>query len=49
MPGQVRTNSKATKIAYKILKIPKDKQQRTERHPPQKLIREWFRDSSTAQ
>lgn len=49
MPGAPRPNKKAMKIAYKILKTVKDKQQQSEVHPPAKLIKEWFRDSSTAQ
>ena len=49
MPGSIRTNKKAMKIVYAILKTPKELQQRTEPRPPEKLIKEWFRDSSTAQ
>lgn len=49
MPGAFRTNIKAAKIAYKILKTPKELQQHTQPKPSEKLIREWFRDSSTAQ
>ena len=49
MAGMIRPNKKAMKIAYKILKTPKDRQQKSERHPGAKRLREWFRDSSTAQ
>lgn len=49
MPGQVRPNKKAMKIAYAILKTPKDKQQDNQKKPSEKLIKEWFRDSSQAQ
>ncbi len=49
MPGQVRTNRKAMKIAYLILQTPKDKQQDNQKKPSAEKIREWFRDSSTAQ
>jgi membrane-bound lytic murein transglycosylase len=49
MPGQVRPNLKAAKIAYKILKTPKELQQNNQRYPTRKQIREWFRDSSAAQ
>lgn len=49
MPQAPRPNAKAMKIAYKILKTPKDKQQDNQKKPSDKLIREWFRDSSTAQ
>jgi hypothetical protein len=48
MPGCPRPNPVAMKIAYKILKTPKDKQQKNEKPTP-KMVREWFRDSSTAQ
>lgn len=44
-----RPNVKAMKIAYKILKVPKDLQQRNEQMPPERLVREWFRDSSMSQ
>ncbi len=49
MPGQVRPNSKAMKIAYLILKTPKDKRQDNQKRPTREKIREWFRDSSMAQ
>lgn len=49
MAGQIRPNKKAMKIAYDILKTPKDKRQNTQPNPPEKLIKEWWRDSSTAQ
>lgn len=49
MPGMIRMNKKATKIAYAILKTPKDAQQKTQPRPSDHQLREWFRDSSTAQ
>lgn len=49
MPGAIRPNIKAAKIAYKILKTPKDKQQHNQKKPSDEKIREWFRDSSAAQ
>lgn len=49
MPGQVRPNKKAMKIAYQLLNTPKDKRQDNQKRPPPEKIREWFRDSSTAQ
>ncbi len=49
MPGQIRPNTKAMKIAYRILKTPKDRQQDNQKKPSAEKIREWFRDSSTAQ
>ena len=49
MPGQIRPNRQAMKIAYRILNTPKDKQQDNQKRPTDAKIREWFRDSSTAQ
>jgi hypothetical protein len=49
MPGSIRTNKKAMKIAYQILQTPKEKQQRSQPKPSEKKVREWFRDSSMAQ
>lgn len=49
MPGQPRPNKDAAKIAYKLLKTPKDMQQIPDRKPSAKREREWFVDSSTAQ
>jgi hypothetical protein len=49
MPGSIRPSGKAMKIAYQILKTPKEKQQKNQPVAPEKLRREWFRDSSTAQ
>lgn len=49
MPGSVRPIEKAAKIAYKILKTPKNMQTHAQPKPSAKRIKEWFRDSSTAQ
>ena len=49
MPGAPRPNTKAMKIAYKILNTPKEKQQDNQKTPSPEKIREWFRDSTTAQ
>lgn len=49
MPGAVRPNKKAMKIAYQILKTPKDKRQDNQQRPSDEKISEWFRDSSSAQ
>jgi hypothetical protein len=49
MAGMIRPNKKAMKIAYDILKTPKDMRQKAQPIPSQEKIREWFRDSSTAQ
>lgn len=49
MPGTIRPNKKCMKIAYNILNVPKDKQQKNQQKPSDKQIREWFIDSSTSQ
>lgn len=49
MPGMIRPNKKAMKIAYAILNTPKYKQQDAQPAPSKKLVREWFIDSSSAQ
>jgi len=49
MPGAPRPNEQCMKIAYKILNTPKDKRQDNQKKPSPEKIREWFRDSSTAQ
>jgi len=49
MPGAPRPNAKCMKIAFKILNVPKDKQQKNEKKPSNKQVREWFRDSSSSQ
>jgi hypothetical protein len=49
MPGTIRSSKKAMQIAYNILKTPKDRQQKNQPTPPEKMVKEWFRDSSTAQ
>ena len=49
MPQAIRPNKDAMKIAYKILKTPKELQQKDDKYPSDRRIREWFRDSSTAQ
>ena len=49
MPGAPKPNKAAAKIAYKILKTPKDLQQHNEPHATKQQKYEWFRDSSAAQ
>lgn len=49
MPSAPRPNEKAAKIAYKILKTPKELQQKNEHQPSEKKKEEWFKDSSMAQ
>lgn len=49
MPGAIRPNEKCAKLAYKILNTPKDKQQDNQKKPSPEKIKEWFRDSSSAQ
>ena len=46
MPGMIRPSKKLMRIAYKILKTPKDQQQKNEKRAPLEKVREWFRDSS---
>ena len=48
MPQALRPNKKAMKIAYAILKVPKDMQQKNEK-PSSRHIKEWFRDSMAGQ
>lgn len=48
MPGAPRPDKKLAKIAYRLLKIPKDNQQETHPKATDKQKYEWFRDSSTA-
>lgn len=49
MPGAVRPNKKMAKLAYKILKTPKDQQQENQPRPSERHVREWWVDSSVAQ
>ena len=49
MPVMLRPNKKAMKIAYAILKTPKDLRQNSQKRPSEKMVKAWFRDSSTAQ
>ena len=49
MASGIRSNKAAMKIAYDILKVPKEKRQKDQKIPPERLRRQWFRDSSTAQ
>ena len=49
MPGAIRPNKRAMKIAYKILKVRKDQQQRNQEEPSPRRKREWFVDSSQSQ
>jgi hypothetical protein len=44
MPATPRPNKEAAKIAYKILKTPKDRQQHNQPDPSEKRIKEWFRE-----
>ena len=45
MPGQIRPNKEAAKIAYKILKTPKNQQQDKVKKPSQTTLLEWDKDS----
>jgi hypothetical protein len=49
MPGQIRPNNKAAKIVYTIMQTPKNQQQRTQKKPSEKLLKQWRRDSTSAQ
>lgn len=49
MPGQLRPNMKAAKIAYTLLKTPKDLQQENQKKPPKMMVEGWFKDSLAAQ
>lgn len=49
MPGAPRPNKRCMKLAFKLLNTPKDKQQDNQKEPSEKKVKEWFRDSSTAQ
>lgn len=45
MPGQIRPIPKVRKIAYKILKTPKDLQQKDNPEPSKKRYESWKVDS----
>ena len=49
MPGAPRPDTKCMKLAYKLLKVSKDKQQDNQRGVSQEKKQEWFRDSSMCQ
>ena len=45
MPGAIRPNKKAMKIAYNILKTPKDMQQKNDSNPSDKRKLRWCKES----
>lgn len=49
MAAAVRPNNKGKKIAYDILKTPKNLQQYTQLKPSKKQRTAWFKDSIIAQ
>ena len=49
MPGAIRPNKKAMKIAYTLLNTPKDQRQRNQSKAPEKMVQAWFRNSITSQ
>lgn len=49
MPNAPRPNKEFAKLAYKILKTPKQQQQFRNNKPTQKQIDAWFIDSVTSQ
>jgi len=48
MPGCIRPSKKGRKIAYRLLKTPKDRQQES-RPPSEKVKREWYSDVANTQ
>lgn len=48
MCGTIRPNKKCMKIAYRLLKTPKELQQKNEPKPSKKKVYEWLRDSLQA-
>jgi hypothetical protein len=46
MPGAIRPNKEAMKIAYEILKTPKEQQQKDHEKPSKKTVEIWAKDSS---
>lgn len=49
MPGMIRPNKKMAKLAYKILKTPKDQRQENQPRPSERHVFSWWVDSSVAQ
>jgi hypothetical protein len=45
----IRPDKKSMKIAYKVLKTPKDLQQDNEPHISEKRQQEWYRDTQLSQ
>lgn len=41
MPGQLRPIEKLAKVAYRILKVDQDKQQKNTHQPDERRLREW--------
>lgn len=46
MPGQIRPDKALRKVAYKILKTPKDLQQKDDRRPAAERVEAWKINSS---
>jgi hypothetical protein len=49
MPAMIRPNKECLKLYWEVMKVPKDKRQDPQRRPSQKIVKQWFRDSSQAQ
>jgi hypothetical protein len=49
MPGQLRPDEKLAKIAYSLLKTPKDQQQKNDPKPTEEQLHRWFVDSMMSQ
>lgn len=47
MAGQLRPDKKLMKLAYKLLKTPKDRQQENKK-PTERQMREWSVNNSTS-
>ncbi len=48
MPGQIRPDEKLAKIVYKVLKTPKDLQQKNTVKPTERQMREWYSTTATS-
>ncbi len=49
MPGQIRVDTKAMKLAYAIMKTPKNQRQNTKQEPSERTKEAWFKDSISSQ
>ncbi len=49
MPGQIRQIKIALDTHDKVMKVPESLQQRNDKEPSEKRVKEWFVDSSMSQ